>query len=208
MADFLSKTGGKNEEEATKRVLAEILSDSLASKLNWKGIVRKTNPSKIGLVTFRNFVILLKCAPRNYPKGPLSFPLACPKEITKQFCKSVRTEFKKLNPGVNQSTRSKQLDRDTCKRIGHNIPVTNLIVEKKLNRTSICVACTWPKVFKSKNNDMMDVKLEWDEYQSENHGLMSEVDRDIFLAKMGTLKALHDENVRNIFPAVAEAIKV
>ncbi|CAG7729800.1 unnamed protein product [Allacma fusca] len=79
----------------------------------------------------------------------------------------------------------------------------------------------------------MDVKLEWDEvveypkfsrtgvcsnkmdierleniYKIGNHGIMSQVDRDIFLAKMETLKALRDANVRNIFPAVAEAIKV
>ncbi|CAG7729799.1 unnamed protein product [Allacma fusca] len=60
-------------------------------------------------------------AGRFYTSDRSTIP-ACPKEITKKYCKSVTIEFKKLKPGVNQATRSKKLDRDTCRRMGHNIP--------------------------------------------------------------------------------------
>ncbi|CAG7712483.1 unnamed protein product [Allacma fusca] len=49
LVPFLARTGGIGEKESTERVMTTIMTDFVASHFNWKGVVRKNQPSKVGL---------------------------------------------------------------------------------------------------------------------------------------------------------------
>ncbi|CAG7728812.1 unnamed protein product [Allacma fusca] len=58
----VSKTGGSGDKDTTERVKKEILTNRVASKLNWKGVVKKTTVTKVGIQTFPRVVKLVKAS--------------------------------------------------------------------------------------------------------------------------------------------------
>ncbi|CAG7833268.1 unnamed protein product, partial [Allacma fusca] len=55
----LALTGANGEKEATDRVLAQIISNTLAVQLNWKGTVKQNCPTKVGLSKYGRIVKLI-----------------------------------------------------------------------------------------------------------------------------------------------------
>jgi hypothetical protein len=61
---YLSKTGGSGDKDATERVMKEVLTNLLASKLNWKGVVRKKMAPKVGIQVYPRVIKLIKASVR------------------------------------------------------------------------------------------------------------------------------------------------
>ncbi|CAG7729999.1 unnamed protein product, partial [Allacma fusca] len=60
MVTWVSKTGGSGGKDATERIMGALFTNSVASKLNWKGVVKKGVVPKIGIKQFPRIVILIK----------------------------------------------------------------------------------------------------------------------------------------------------